>query len=75
MDFESGQVRIPRPMSAPASPRFTTARNGMATPSDLATLTEELQGLGTSDYMGTALSWESVRLVALSDSNESRVVD
>lgn len=70
-DFESGQVRIPRPMSAPASPRFTTARNGMATPSDLATLTEELQGLGTSDYMGTALSWESVRLVALSDSTRT----
>lgn len=48
-DFESGTVRLPRPLSAPASPRFTS---GMMTPGDLATLTEEMQGLGTSDYNG-----------------------
>ncbi|GAA5898490.1 hypothetical protein JCM5296_006478 [Sporobolomyces johnsonii] len=55
-DFNDGQVRIPRPMSAPASPRFTS---GMMTPGDIATLTEEMQGLGTSDYMGTQ-TWESL---------------
>ncbi|KAM0754350.1 glycogen synthase [Meredithblackwellia eburnea MCA 4105] len=55
-DFEDGNVRIPRPMSAPGSPRFLS---GMMTPGDLGTLTEEMQSLGTSDYMGTQ-SWESM---------------
>ncbi|SCV74417.1 BQ2448_8056 [Microbotryum intermedium] len=55
-DFESGQVRVPRPMSAPGSPRFLS---GMMTPGDLGTLTEEMQSLGTSDYMG-AQTWESM---------------
>lgn len=36
-DFESGKVRVPRPMSAPGSPRFLS---GMMTPGDLGTLTE-----------------------------------
>jgi glycogen(starch) synthase len=54
--FEDGQQRIPRPMSAPASPRFTS---GLMTPGDVATLTEEMQGLGTSDYMGNRF-WQSV---------------
>lgn len=36
-DFESGNVRIARPMSAPGSPRFLS---GMMTPGDIGTLTE-----------------------------------
>lgn len=36
-DFESGNIRIPRPMSAPGSPRFLS---GMMTPGDIGTLTE-----------------------------------
>lgn len=47
-DFESGNIRIPRPMSAPGSPRFVS---GLMTPGDIGTLTEEMQGLGTSDYV------------------------
>ena len=55
-DFESGNIRIPRPMSAPGSPRFVS---GLMTPGDIGTLTEEMQSLGTSDYMG-AQTWESM---------------
>lgn len=55
-DFESGSVRIPRPMSAPGSPRFLS---GMMTPGDIGTLTEEMQSLGTADYMGVQ-TWESM---------------
>jgi len=55
-DFDSDQVRIPRPMSAPGSPRFTS---GMMTPGDLGTLSESMEALSTSDYMGTA-TWESM---------------
>ncbi|KAI5475234.1 glycogen(starch) synthase, glycosyltransferase family 3 protein [Pseudohyphozyma bogoriensis] len=55
-DFAEGNVRIARPMSAPGSPRFLS---GMMTPGDIGTLTEEMEGLGTSDYMGTQ-SWESM---------------
>ncbi|ORY73070.1 hypothetical protein BCR35DRAFT_307329 [Leucosporidium creatinivorum] len=43
-------------MSAPGSPRFVS---GLMTPGDIGTLTEEMQGLGTSDYMGVQ-SWESM---------------
>lgn len=56
-DFESGTVRISRPMSAPGSPRGLPS--GYLTPGDIGTLTEEMQSLGTSDYMG-AQSWESI---------------
>lgn len=69
---EDGQ-RVPRPMSAPGSPRFLS---GLATPGDIGTLTEvspvlrqscvctddevqEMQSLGTSDYMGNQ-TWESM---------------
>ncbi|GAA6026364.1 hypothetical protein JCM8202_001779 [Rhodotorula sphaerocarpa] len=55
-DFADGQVRIPRPMSAPASPRW---QSGLMTPGDIGTLTEEMQSLGTSDYAGAA-TWESL---------------
>ncbi|KAK4703669.1 glycogen synthase, partial [Phenoliferia sp. Uapishka_3] len=65
-DFEDGNVRIPRPMSAPGSPRFLS---GMMTPGDLGTLTEEMQGLGTSDYMG-AQSWESMMNQTKPDEDE-----
>jgi len=53
-DFASGTGRLPPP-SAPGSPRL---RSGMMTPGDIGTLTEEMQGLGTSDYMGSA-HWQS----------------
>ncbi|GAA5971632.1 hypothetical protein JCM8115_005889 [Rhodotorula mucilaginosa] len=55
-DFSDTQVRIPRPMSAPASPRW---QSGLMTPGDIGTLTEEMQSLGTSDYAGAA-TWESL---------------
>ena len=52
-DFESGTVRIPRPMSAPGSPRFVS---GLMTPGDIGTLTEEMQSLGSSDYVSVDAS-------------------
>jgi len=48
-DFDEGHVKISRPLSAPGSPRL---RSGMMTPGDLGTLTEDMEGLGTSDYWG-----------------------
>lgn len=54
-DFSAGTGRLPPP-SAPGSPRL---RSGMMTPGDIGTLTEDMQGLGTSDYMGSA-HWRSV---------------
>ena len=47
-DF-TGVKRVGAPLSAPGSPRM---RNGMMTPGDYATLTEEMEHLGTQDYMG-----------------------
>ncbi|KAJ9106850.1 glycogen synthase isoform 1 [Naganishia cerealis] len=47
-DF-TGMRRIGAPLSAPGSPRF---KSGMMTPGDLGTLTEEMEHLGTQDYMG-----------------------
>ena len=47
-DF-TGVQRVGAPLSAPGSPRL---RTGMMTPGDYATLTEEMEHLGTSDYMG-----------------------
>ena len=44
------------PLSAPGSPRM---RGGMMTPGDYATLTEEMEHLGTQDYMG-AKSWRGI---------------
>ena len=51
-DFASAQVKVPRPLSAPASPRF---RNGSMTPGDLGSLQEGLQGLNTEDYISYKL--------------------
>lgn len=51
-DF-TGVSRVGAPLSAPGSPRF---RSGVMTPGDLGTLTEEMEHLGTSDYMG-ARTW------------------
>ena len=48
-DF-TGVKRVGAPLSAPGSPRM---RNGMMTPGDYATLTEEMEHLGTQDYNGT----------------------
>lgn len=42
-------IRLPRPISAPGSPRL---RAGTMTPGDLGTLTEDMQGLQTNDYWG-----------------------
>jgi glycogen(starch) synthase len=47
-DF-TGVSRVGAPLSAPGSPRM---RSGLMTPGDLGTLTEEMEHLGTSDYMG-----------------------
>lgn len=47
-DF-TGVQRVGVPLSAPGSPRY---KSGMMTPGDYATLTEEMEHLGTSDYMG-----------------------
>ncbi len=47
-DF-TGVTRVGAPLSAPGSPRM---RSGMMTPGDYATLTEEMEHLGTTDYMG-----------------------
>jgi glycogen(starch) synthase len=47
-DF-TGVQRVGAPLSAPGSPRM---RTGMMTPGDYATLTEEMEHLGTQDYMG-----------------------
>ncbi|KAF8521143.1 glycogen synthase [Gautieria morchelliformis] len=46
-DFSSGVERPP--FSVPGSPRY---RTGAVTPGDMGTLTEEMQGLETSDYRG-----------------------
>ncbi|KAL7415013.1 glycogen synthase [Mrakia frigida] len=54
-DF-SGLNKVGRPLSAPGSPRF---RSGAMTPGDMGTLTEEMQHLETSDYMG-AKFWSSM---------------
>jgi len=43
--------------SMPGSPRL---RNGAATPGDMGTLTEEMQGLSTSDYKGGQM-WHGLR--------------
>ena len=47
-DF-TGVQRIGAPLSAPGSPRM---RTGAMTPGDIGTLTEEMEHLGTQDYMG-----------------------
>ncbi|ORX38837.1 glycogen synthase [Kockovaella imperatae] len=54
-DF-TGVQRIGAPLSAPGSPRM---RTGAMTPGDIGTLTEEMEHLGTQDYMG-AKSWRSI---------------
>ncbi|EIW71286.1 hypothetical protein TREMEDRAFT_37716 [Tremella mesenterica DSM 1558] len=54
-DF-SGIQRVGAPLSAPGSPKF---RTGMMTPGDYATLTEEMEHLGTQDYMG-GKEWRGV---------------
>jgi glycogen synthase len=52
-DF-TGVSRVGAPLSAPGSPRM---RSGLMTPGDLGTLTEEMEHLGTSDYMGARSEW------------------
>lgn len=47
-DF-TGVARVGVPLSAPGSPRM---RTGAMTPGDIGTLTEEMEHLGTQDYMG-----------------------
>ena len=62
-DF-TGVQRVGAPLSAPGSPRL---RTGMMTPGDYATLTEEMEHLGTSDYMGAK---SGLLLIPLSVSQE-----
>jgi len=47
-DF-TGVNKVGAPLSAPGSPRM---RTGAMTPGDLGTLTEQMEHLGTQDYMG-----------------------
>ncbi|CCX35420.1 Glycogen [starch] synthase [Taphrina deformans PYCC 5710] len=54
--FVSTNIKVPRPLSAPASPRF---RSGAMTPGDLGSLQEGLQGLNTEDYVSYKLAEES----------------
>ncbi|WWC59307.1 uncharacterized protein I303_101858 [Kwoniella dejecticola CBS 10117] len=54
-DF-TGVQRVGAPLSAPGSPKM---RTGMMTPGDFATLTEEMEHLGTQDYMG-GKSWRGI---------------
>ncbi|MBW0489181.1 hypothetical protein O181_028896 [Austropuccinia psidii MF-1] len=49
--LEPNLAKLGTPFSAPGSPRY---RSGMMTPGDIGTLTEDMEGLGTSDYMGNA---------------------
>ena len=52
-DFgQQGHFKIPRPLSAPASPR----RTGQMTPGDLGSLQEGQQALTTDDYIGFRLA-------------------
>ncbi|KAF8752896.1 Glycogen synthase [Rhizoctonia solani] len=53
-DFAGGTNKMP--FSVPGSPRF---RHGAMTPGDIGTLTEEMQGLHTSDYKGQV--WPGMR--------------
>ncbi|POW10285.1 hypothetical protein PSTT_06161 [Puccinia striiformis] len=62
-EFESSSSKIGAPFSAPGSPRY---RSGAMTPGDIGTLTEDLEGLGTSDYMGNA-RWDSTSSVNRDD--------
>lgn len=56
----TGVRRVGAPLSAPGSPRY---RSGMMTPGDYATLTEEMEHLSTTDYMGAKSEWgEGARL-------------
>ncbi|KAF7800356.1 hypothetical protein EIP86_011606, partial [Pleurotus ostreatoroseus] len=48
-EFDFSMQRM-MPNSVPPSPRYRMT--GLATPGDLGTLTEEMQGLATSDYRG-----------------------
>ncbi|SPC61101.1 probable glycogen synthase [Ustilago sp. UG-2017b] len=49
--------KMPPPLSMPGSPRFGT---GARTPGEFGTLTEELQGLSTSDYQGHQQFWKTM---------------
>ncbi|CEH13797.1 glycogen synthase [Ceraceosorus bombacis] len=52
--FDSAN-KVGPPLSVPASPRF----RGAATPGDYATLSEDMQGLSTSDYKGSSF-WKAI---------------
>ncbi|KAG8939617.1 glycogen synthase isoform 1 [Tulasnella sp. 408] len=57
-DWDAAYGEMARPtFSMPGSPRL---RNGAATPGDMGTLTEEMQGLSTSDYKGGQM-WHGLR--------------
>ncbi len=47
-DFSAHHAKVPRPLSAPASPRF---RSGAMTPGDMGSLQEGGQELSTDDYI------------------------
>ncbi|OLL26718.1 Glycogen [starch] synthase [Neolecta irregularis DAH-3] len=49
--FEGNTTKVPRPLSAPASPRFRMP----ATPGDIGSLQESFQGLDTDDYISYRL--------------------
>lgn len=53
-----GDGKMPPPLSMPGSPRFNGS--GTRTPGEFGTLTEELQGLSTSDYKGHQQFWKTM---------------
>jgi glycogen(starch) synthase len=62
-DF-TGVTRVAAPLSAPGSPRM---RTGMMTPGDIGTLTEEMEHLGTQDYMGAKSKLVHLGLIIKAD--------
>lgn len=69
-DF-TGVQRVGAPLSAPGSPRM---RTGMMTPGDYATLTEEMEHLGTQDYMGAKSEYYTCSLAPVSRQKKSEMI-
>lgn len=62
--------KVPPPLSMPGSPRLAT-NSGTRTPGEFGTLTEELQGLSTSDYRGHQNFWRAMSQHGSDDEEEA----